>query len=176
MDLDIASLHKISDLPAQSISAAFSHALQLAREFEGATAPNPPVGCVILDEAGRQLAAAAHKKAGTAHAEALAINQCRQQGTFGQIHTIVVTLEPCNHAGRTPACTKAILATPARKIWIGASDENPKVCGQGAKKIAASGVEINFIDQLDDPQVPELARQAHRLIAPFAKLAATGLP
>jgi diaminohydroxyphosphoribosylaminopyrimidine deaminase / 5-amino-6-(5-phosphoribosylamino)uracil reductase len=114
------------------LQAAFGHALQAAVEFEGATAPNPPVGCVILDADGNELAVAAHRAAGQPHAEALAIQKCREAGLAERIHTLIVTLEPCNHQGRTPPCTSAILATPARQIWIGAQDPNPHVEGGGA--------------------------------------------
>jgi len=165
-----------SALPAPLVVAAFTRALQCAREFAGATSPNPPVGCVLLDAHGNQLAIAAHKKAGTLHAEALAIEQCRENGTIERIHTVVVTLEPCNHSGRTPPCTRAILTTPARQIWIGANDPNPAVCGRGAEKLAASGLAVGFIADLDDERAAELTRLSERLIAPFAKHTGAGLP
>ncbi len=155
---------------SQTLLAAFGRALQAAREFEGATAPNPPVGCVILDADGNELAMAAHQKAGEPHAEALAIQKCRDAGTVNLIHTLVVTLEPCNHHGRTPPCTKAILTTPAKHIWIGAQDPNPHVQGGGAAVLRAAGLNVEFWPD------PEFVAQAQRLIAPFAKLKATGLP
>ena len=112
-----ASLNTPADiLPAMTL------ALLEAPKFEGATAPNPPVGCVLLDRDGNVLSIAAHQKAGALHAEALAIKQCDDPA---RIHTVVVTLEPCNHTGRTGPCTEAILATPARQVWIGMADPNP---------------------------------------------------
>ena len=165
-----------SDLPAQVILAAFRHALQCAAQFSGATSPNPPVGCVILDRYGNLLATAAHQKAGDLHAEALAIEHCRKSGVVERIHTVIVTLEPCNHTGRTPPCTEAILATSAQAIWIGTQDPNLDVCGNGARKLAANGLGVGFIEQLDDPDAIPLAQSAKRLVAPFAKYARTGLP
>lgn len=164
------------DLPTQVVLAAFRQALQCAAQFSGATSPNPPVGCVLLDRDGNLLAKAAHQKAGDLHAEALAIEHCRNSGTVTRIHTVLVTLEPCNHTGRTPPCTDAILSTPAKTLWIGARDPNINVRGNGADKLAANGVNVRFIDQIDDPDAALLAQSAKRLIAPFAKHARTGLP
>jgi diaminohydroxyphosphoribosylaminopyrimidine deaminase / 5-amino-6-(5-phosphoribosylamino)uracil reductase len=152
------------------LQAAFGHALQAAAEFEGATAPNPPVGCVILGADGSELAVAAHHAAGQPHAEALAILKCKEAGLAERIHTLIVTLEPCNHQGRTPPCTSAILATPAKQIWIGTPDPNSHVKGGGAALLRASGLDVQFWPE------GEIALQAKRLIAPFAKLKSTGLP
>ncbi len=163
-------------LPDHLIAAAFAEAMACAREFEGATAPNPPVGCVLLDARGEIVAKAAHRRAGTAHAEAAAIAAARAEGSLDRIHTVVVTLEPCNHTGRTPPCTEAILATPAQAVWIGASDPNPRVAGGGGKRLAAAGLQVRAIGELADRRAIELAGAAERLIGPFAKHARTGRP
>jgi diaminohydroxyphosphoribosylaminopyrimidine deaminase / 5-amino-6-(5-phosphoribosylamino)uracil reductase len=163
-------------LLAGVVAAAFSRALDCAEEFVGATSPNPPVGCVLLDRDGAVLAAEAHRRAGEAHAEARAIAAARQAGAFGRIHTAVVTLEPCNHWGRTPPCTEAILASGARAVWIGASDPNPAVVGGGAQRLAAAGLDVRFIRALKAGDASALAARAERLAAPFAKRARTGLP
>lgn len=163
-------------LPAQVILTAFRDALCCAAQFSGATAPNPPVGCVILDAQGNQLAIAGHQKAGEPHAEELAIQRCRELRIVERIHTVIVTLEPCNHTGRTPPCSEAILRTPASVVWIGTADPNLAVCGEGAQKLAASGVNVSFIDQLDHPGAGILAEAAKRLIAPFTKRGRSGLP
>ena len=160
----------------QGVLAAFAEALAAAGEFEGATAPNPPVGCVLLDAEGNVLARAAHQRAGAPHAEALAIALCDQAGTSHRIHAVVVTLEPCNHTGRTPPCVEAILRTPARQVWIGVADPNPKVPGGGAARLAAAGLRVGYLVELDHPEAAGLALKAHRLIAPFAKRMQTGLP
>lgn len=163
-------------LPAQVIASAFRDALRLAAEYVGATSPNPAVGCVLLDADGRTLAAAAHRKAGEPHAEAAAIALARDKGTFSKIHTVVVTLEPCNHTGRTPPCSDAILGTPARDVWIGTRDPNPAVPGGGAARLTAAGLAVRFVEGLEHPDAAALASAALRLIAPFAKLARSGLP
>jgi diaminohydroxyphosphoribosylaminopyrimidine deaminase / 5-amino-6-(5-phosphoribosylamino)uracil reductase len=172
LSLSFAIQKDFSKAEVERLIEAFGDALLAAHEFEGATAPNPPVGCVILDIYGNELATAAHQKAGEPHAEALAIAACEQEGVIQRIHTIIVTLEPCNHHGRTPPCAAAILKTPAKEVWIGAADPNPHVAGGGAATLRAAGVEVfQWADVSSD-----LANLAARLIAPFAKHKLTGLP
>jgi diaminohydroxyphosphoribosylaminopyrimidine deaminase / 5-amino-6-(5-phosphoribosylamino)uracil reductase len=155
---------------AADILPAMKLALSEAQGFEGATAPNPPVGCVLLDREGTVLSFAAHQKAGTLHAEALAIKHCSDRD---RIHTIVVTLEPCNHSGRTGPCTEAILSTHARNIWIGMADPNPHVAGGGADRLRQAGLNVQFLSKAD---APKLKSDLERLIAPFTKRALHGLP
>jgi diaminohydroxyphosphoribosylaminopyrimidine deaminase / 5-amino-6-(5-phosphoribosylamino)uracil reductase len=157
--------------PPPAIAAAFVQAVGEAEAFRGATAPNPPVGCVLLDAEDRVLAAAAHPRAGEGHAEANALAAARASGAFDRIHTAVVTLEPCNHWGRTPPCAEALLASPTQTVWIGAMDPNPKVEGGGAERLAAAGREVRLLD----PSSP-LGQQCAELIAPFAKRQLSGRP
>jgi diaminohydroxyphosphoribosylaminopyrimidine deaminase / 5-amino-6-(5-phosphoribosylamino)uracil reductase len=160
-----ASLNSAADiLPEMNL------ALMEAQKFEGATAPNPPVGCVLLDKHCTVLSVAAHQKAGTLHAEALAIKNC---DTPELIHTVVVTLEPCNHTGRTGPCTEAILSTPAKNVWIGMKDPNRLVAGGGADRLRKAGLNVQFLNETD---APKLKSDLHRLIAPFTKRALHGLP
>ncbi len=142
------------DLPT-----AFRRALDAGLAHEGATAPNPAVGCVLLDAAGDVLAEAGHARAGAPHAEAAAIALARGRGVAHRIHTVVVTLEPCTHQGRTGPCCDAILATPAREVWYAMPDPNPVASG-GALRLAAAGLQVRRWDRL----LPEAAR----LLAPFA--------
>lgn len=165
-----------SSLPDGVIADAFARAIAVATDYAGATSPNPPVGCVLLDAAGNSLAVEAHRKAGDLHAEARAIAACRAAGTIDRIHTVVVTLEPCNHHGRTPPCAEAILSTPTREVWIAETDPNPRVEGGGAVRLAAAGLSVRFLSELDHPDRARLASEAERLIAPFAKWVTTGLP
>lgn len=151
-------------------------ALSAAEEFEGATAPNPPVGCVLLDVDGIELAAAGHRKAGELHAEAAAIGLARERGVGDRIHTVVVTLEPCNHMGRTPPCAEAILSTPAREVWIGVTDPNHAVTGDGTGRLLAAGLNVEFVEELRHADAVKLHAAAQRLIAPFAKRVTTSLP
>jgi diaminohydroxyphosphoribosylaminopyrimidine deaminase/5-amino-6-(5-phosphoribosylamino)uracil reductase len=163
-------------LPAAAIARGFQLALERAAAFAGATAPNPPVGCVALDRAGAVIACEAHQMAGGAHAEAAVIEACRRAGVLEQIHTLIVTLEPCNHTGRTPPCTEAILRTPAKSVWIGVSDPNPQVAGGGAARLGSAGLAVGMIDHLPHPAASDLARAARRLIGPFATRVRTGRP
>ncbi len=163
-------------LDAATIADAFARAVDAAESFAGATAPNPPVGCAILDASGNLLAVEAHPKAGEFHAEARAIAACRAAGSVDRIHTVVVTLEPCNHHGRTPPCSEAILGTPAREVWIAVRDPNPHVAGGGAARLAAAGLSVRFLADLDHPTAPQIAAAANRLIAPFARWSTTRRP
>ena len=151
-----------------AVAGGFRAAVEGAVRFVGATAPNPPVGCAILDAEGSILSVAAHHRAGAAHAEALALQLCREAGTIARAATAIVTLEPCNHTGRTPPCTEAILASPLRSVWIGASDPDPRVTGGGAARLAAAGLDVQRPDARSG-----CARDCAALIAPFA-MRATG--
>lgn len=157
--------------PTESqLRAAFQMAIQEAQLFVGATAPNPPVGAAALDSSGQILSVQAHQKAGTPHAEALVIHELRSRGILDRVHTFLVTLEPCNHFGRTPPCTEGILATPARRVIFGAKDPNPKVAGGGEKRLQEAGIETSLVDDA------ELRRECEKLIEPFAYWSKTGLP
>jgi diaminohydroxyphosphoribosylaminopyrimidine deaminase/5-amino-6-(5-phosphoribosylamino)uracil reductase len=152
-----------------AVQHAFRAALDEAKRFEGATSPNPPVGAAALDTSGALLGVAAHERAGTAHAEAKLIEQLRAQGALDQVATLIVTLEPCNHQGRTPPCSRAIAAAGIRCVIYGSSDPNPKAAG-GAAWLAGHGIEVRLLTD------PALARECARLIGPFAKWARTGRP
>ncbi len=133
----------------------------------GATSPNPPVGAVALDEKGEILAVAAHRRAGTDHAEAALLKLCREQGLLPRLHTLCVTLEPCNHFGRTHPCTEAIIAAGVRRVIIGVRDPNPQVTGGGSERLRHAGIEV--IEGVE-------AEACRRLIHAFAFHARTGRP
>ena len=158
------------------IADAFAQALSAAKDFEGSTSPNPAVGCVLLDAKGEILAREAHQIAGEGHAEARAIASARTKGVVDRVHTAVVTLEPCNHTGRTPPCVQALLATPVSDIWIACRDPNPHVTGGGAEALARASRSVHFLDKLQHPRRDALLSQANRLIAPFVKKKKTGIP
>ena len=155
----------------RALADGFRAAVDEAARFIGATAPNPPVGCAILDTDGHMLGVAAHHRAGAPHAEALALQLCRESGTLDRAATAIVTLEPCNHTGRTPPCTEAILASPIRSVWIGASDPNPRVAGRGAERLRAAGLDVHRPDADS-----AFARDCAALVAPFAMQATAGRP
>ncbi|MCX5878089.1 MAG: bifunctional diaminohydroxyphosphoribosylaminopyrimidine deaminase/5-amino-6-(5-phosphoribosylamino)uracil reductase RibD [Deltaproteobacteria bacterium] len=114
-------------------------ALGFARKGLGKTSPNPAVGAVIARR-GQVVAAGFHRKAGGAHAEVEALNQLRGKARRGD--TLYVTLEPCNHFGRTPPCTQAILERGIRKVVVGMRDPNPHVTGGGCDYLSGQGVEV----------------------------------
>lgn len=175
--MDESAVYPNPDLPPRPILRAFARALDLARAHEGATAPNPPVGCVLLDANGQELATGAHRRAGMPHAEADAINEARAAGLADKIDSVVVTLEPCNHHGRTPPCAEAILGTGARLVWIACRDPNPEVTGGGAERLRAAGLDVHFLSDLHHhPEAAVLLGEANRLLAPFAKRSQAGLP
>lgn len=106
----------------------------------GAPAPNPHVGAIVV-RAGRVISVGHHERAGAAHAEALALARA---GGLARGATLFVTLEPCNHYGRTPPCVAAILASGVRRVVIGCPDPNPHVQGGGAEALRRAGVEVSL--------------------------------
>ena len=100
--------------------------------------PNPRVGCVLLDDAGRTVAEGHHRGAGTPHAEADALARA---GAAARGTTAVVTLEPCNHTGRTGPCSEALVAAGVRRVVFAQADPNPAAAG-GAATLLAAGVEV----------------------------------
>jgi len=114
-------------------------ALGFARKGLGKTSPNPAVGAVIVRK-GEIVAAGFHRKAGGAHAEVEALNQLGGKARQGD--TLYVTLEPCNHYGRTPPCTQAILEKGIRRVVVGMRDPNPHVKGGGCDTLSDQGVEV----------------------------------
>jgi diaminohydroxyphosphoribosylaminopyrimidine deaminase/5-amino-6-(5-phosphoribosylamino)uracil reductase len=145
-------------------------AIERAREFVGATAPNPPVGAAAIDSQGNILSVQAHERAGTGHAEAKVLQDLQARGLISKIHELLITLEPCNHHGRTPPCTEAILAAGIPRVTFGAIDPNPRVAGQGAERLRQAGVDV---EHCPDPWLREACEE---LIRPFAHWASTGLP
>lgn len=126
--------------------------------------PNPPVGAVVVSAEGAVVAQAFHVRAGEAHAENLALELAGARAKGG---TLYVTLEPCNHQGRTPPCVDAILGAGVRRVVIGCLDPNPGVVGGGADRLRDAGVQVD---------VGVAAAEARALIAPWSKFITTGLP
>jgi len=114
-------------------------ALGFARKGLGKTSPNPAVGAVIVRK-DQVIAAGFHRKAGKPHAEVEALNRLGDKARQGD--TLYVTLEPCNHYGRTPPCTQAILEKGVRKVVVGMKDPNPRVTGGGCDYLIGQGVEV----------------------------------
>jgi len=138
-------------------------ALDEAKKGLGRTSPNPAVGAVVVAD-GKVVGQGYHKKAGTPHAE---VHALASAGPAAKGATLYVTLEPCNHTGRTPPCTEAILRAGIASVVIGMSDPNPQVTGGGAGRLKAEGVEVCS---------GVLEKQCRALNYPFVKHSATGLP
>ncbi|MBA4600967.1 bifunctional diaminohydroxyphosphoribosylaminopyrimidine deaminase/5-amino-6-(5-phosphoribosylamino)uracil reductase RibD [Thermoactinomyces mirandus] len=113
-------------------------ALQLAEATQGQTSPNPMVGAVAVKN-GQVIGTGAHLKSGTPHAEIHALNMA---GENARGCTLYVTLEPCNHFGRTPPCTHRIIEAGVKRVVIGSADPDEKVSGQGIEHLRQAGVEV----------------------------------
>lgn len=122
-----------------NLEAAMRRANELSTQGLGLTAPNPIVGAIILDADGNEVASGFH--AGGEHAEVVAITNARMSGRtdFSEC-TMVVTLEPCNHQGKTGPCSEAIINAGFKSVAFAVSDPNPIARG-GAAKIQDAGIE-----------------------------------
>jgi diaminohydroxyphosphoribosylaminopyrimidine deaminase/5-amino-6-(5-phosphoribosylamino)uracil reductase len=118
-----------------------ARALALAERGLYTTSPNPRVGCVIVSD-GAVIGEGWHERAGSAHAEVSALAAARAAGRDPRGATMYVTLEPCNHTGRTPPCTDAVLAAGIARVVGAMSDPNP-AAGGGAARLRAAGVAVD---------------------------------
>jgi diaminohydroxyphosphoribosylaminopyrimidine deaminase / 5-amino-6-(5-phosphoribosylamino)uracil reductase len=125
-------------------------ALELARRGIAVSSPNPAVGCVILDRAGQVIGEGWHEYDLLDHAEVIALREAGQHATsygadnrlFGG--TAYVTLEPCNHVGRTGPCTHALIAAGIKRVVAATVDPNPTVAGHGMDALHAAGVQTSL--------------------------------
>ncbi|MFT0851416.1 bifunctional diaminohydroxyphosphoribosylaminopyrimidine deaminase/5-amino-6-(5-phosphoribosylamino)uracil reductase RibD [Achromobacter sp. F4_2707] len=119
------------------------HALALAETSLYITAPNPRVGCVIVrDEV--ILGQGATQQAGGPHAEVVALRDAAAKGHDTQGATVYVTLEPCNHHGRTPPCVDALISAKVGRVVIAMCDPNPLVGGQGLARLREAGIAVTL--------------------------------
>jgi diaminohydroxyphosphoribosylaminopyrimidine deaminase/5-amino-6-(5-phosphoribosylamino)uracil reductase len=139
-------------------------ALRLARKGIGRTSPNPAVGAVIVRN-GTIIASGYHRRAGDDHAEIEALKELGMRARNTDV--LYVTLEPCNHHGRTPPCTAAILHSGIKKVVVGMRDPNPGVAGGGCEFLAAKGIDV---------KVGVLESECIRLNEWFIKYVTTGRP
>ncbi|MES2181803.1 MAG: bifunctional diaminohydroxyphosphoribosylaminopyrimidine deaminase/5-amino-6-(5-phosphoribosylamino)uracil reductase RibD [Pseudomonadota bacterium] len=138
-------------------------ALRLAEQGLCTTQPNPRVGCVIVKN-NQIIGRGAHLKAGEPHAEVFAL---RDAGANAADADAYVTLEPCNHHGRTPPCVDALIAAKVRRVVIAMQDPNPLVAGNGVKRLQAHSVLV---------EVGLMQQQAEALNAGFISRMTRGLP
>ena len=139
-------------------------AIRLAKKAEGMTSPNPLVGAVIVDKKGKVIGKGFHRRAGQPHAEVMAL---RDAGKVPAGSTMIVTLEPCNHFGRTPPCTLALKQSGIKRVVIANKDPNPGVKGGGAAYLRKAGIEV--IDGV-------CRQEADRLNEAYFKHVKTSLP
>jgi diaminohydroxyphosphoribosylaminopyrimidine deaminase/5-amino-6-(5-phosphoribosylamino)uracil reductase len=135
----------------------------LQRGARGVPSPNPHVGAVLVQD-GHVVGAGHHERAGEEHAEIAALREAAGR-TAGA--TLYVTLEPCNHEGRTPPCTDAILTAKVSRVVIGCRDPNPHVAGGGVEKLRAAGIRVDIGCR---------EAEARRLVAPWTKFVTSGVP
>ena len=118
--------------------AMMQRCIELARHALGRTAPNPLVGAVIVKD-GQIIGEGFHPGAGNPHAEVFAL---REAGDLALGATIYVNLEPCNHYGRTPPCSEALIEARVAKVVVGMVDPDPRVSGGGIAKLQQAGIEV----------------------------------
>lgn len=119
-------------------------ALAMARRGLGETWPNPAVGCVLVDRAGRLIARGRTQAGGRPHAEAAALEAARETGQSSRLEaaTAYVTLEPCAHHGRTPPCAGALVEARVRRVVVAIEDPDPRVSGRGFAILRDAGLEV----------------------------------
>lgn len=126
------------NLPSGSLARGIEHALEAGRRARGWTSPNPPVGCALIDDTGNLIATGSTEPAGGAHAEIVALNAA---GAAARGATAIVTLEPCNHTGRTGPCSHALVEAGVAHVVYLTEDPNPPAAG-GADYLRAHGVQV----------------------------------
>ena len=114
--------------------------IELAKNGEGQTSPNPMVGCVVLDKNENEISTGYHHKYGDNHAERDALLKLHNGEEKGG--TLIVNLEPCSHHGKTPPCADLIIGRGLKKVVIGMQDVNPIVAGNGINKLQKAGIEV----------------------------------
>ncbi len=114
--------------------------IELAKNGEGQTSPNPMVGCVVLDKDGNEISTGYHHKYGDNHAERDAL--LKLHNGEEKDGTLIVNLEPCSHHGKTPPCADLIIERGLKKVVIGMQDVNPIVAGNGIYKLQKAGIEV----------------------------------
>lgn len=152
----------------KSVSGIDEHWMARASELAllglNTTTPNPRVGCVLVSASGDLIAAGFHHKAGEAHAEVVALNKA---GDAARGSKVYVTLEPCNHQGRTGPCTEALISAGVAEVVYGMEDPNPLVSGQGLARLRAAGIAVRG---------PVLEEQARALNPGFIQRMTLGRP
>ena len=119
-----------------------AEALSLAEQSIALSEPNPRVGCVIVSGAGEVIGRGHTQQAGGPHAEVMALRDAAENGHSVRGATVVVTLEPCAHHGRTPPCCDALVQAGVGRVMMAIEDPNPLVAGRGAARLQAAGIDV----------------------------------
>lgn len=161
-------------MPRPGEAAAMRRAIAISAAGLGTTSPNPPVGCVLIRPDGQVISEGYHERKGEAHAETRALAAA---GQLAEEATAVVTLEPCNHQGRTPACRQALIDAKVRRVVIALLDPTSRGEG-GAAALRAAGVEVAVGLLADEARVvlgPWLfAQEARRPVVTWPYVIGTG--
>jgi diaminohydroxyphosphoribosylaminopyrimidine deaminase/5-amino-6-(5-phosphoribosylamino)uracil reductase len=144
--------------------AHMRRALELAERGWGRVSPNPLVGAVVIDADGRVVGEGWHEGPGTAHAEVMALSEA---GDRSRGATVVCTLEPCNHFGRTPPCTRALITSGVAQVIVAATDPDLGSDAPGLAELRDAGIEVGQ---------GLLVAEAHRLNEAFERHVGTGRP
>lgn len=128
--------------PASPLERWMAEALALAEQAIALSEPNPRVGCVIVSADGQTIGRGHTQQAGGPHAEVMALRDAAERGHSVRGATVVVTLEPCAHHGRTPPCCDALVQAGVGRVVMALEDPNPLVSGQGAARLRAAGIEV----------------------------------
>lgn len=126
----------------QTYKKYMKKAIILAKKGAGNVSPNPLVGAILLDKDLNFVSSGYHKKFGEAHAEVNAIAAAKEKGLDFNDGTIIITLEPCSHYGKTPPCADLIINSGIKTIVAGCFDPNEKVAGNGIKKCKEAGLTV----------------------------------
>jgi diaminohydroxyphosphoribosylaminopyrimidine deaminase/5-amino-6-(5-phosphoribosylamino)uracil reductase len=118
-----------------------TRALEIAERGRTKVSPNPLVGCVLVKD-GNIIAEGWHDHLGGLHAEQMAIHDAEERGISPNGSTAYVTLEPCNHFGRTPPCTEALMWAGIKEVVIAHEDPNPTVRGKGSQTLTDAGIKV----------------------------------
>jgi len=134
-------------MPQSSVvaPAVLARATALASCAIGLSEPNPRVGCVIVVPDGTTIGEGHTQAAGGAHAEVMALRSAREAGHDPRGATVIVTLEPCSHHGRTPPCCDALIDAAVARVVVAVEDPNPLVAGQGIARLRAAGIAVDVV-------------------------------
>jgi len=151
----------MTEAQAQEDERWMARALEIARG--GRPSPNPHVGALVVSE-GVVVGEGFHERAGMDHGEVVALKKAKAKAKGA---TLYVTLEPCNHVGRTPPCTEAIVKAGIKRVVVGCDDPNPHVEGGGNTRLRAAGIEVTSGVRKDESEA---------LIVPWKKFVLRELP